>query len=315
MKLQAANPSPNAHWNRLIRRIWEARYLYLLIVPLLIFLILFKYMPMFGLQIAFKKFNARLGIWGSAWNGLANFRRMFISPDAIRSIQNTLIVSIGRLLFQFPVPIALALLINEMPGRRLKRVYQTVLTFPHFLSWVIVSSILTNFLSNTGALNALIMDLGGQPISFLATPAIFRPLVYFTANWKEMGYSSIIYIAAIAGIDPTLYEAAIVDGAGRVRRMIHITLPGIRSTIIVLFIMQVGNMMNAGFDQLFYMLNDAVKSVGDILDTYVYTITFQATPSYGFSTAVGMFKSVINFVMLLIADRVVKMLGGDGLFV
>lgn len=304
----------NARISKWARRVWDARYLYLLLLPLLAFLIVFKYMPMAGLQIAFKKYSAKLGIWGSHWIGLSNFERMFITPDATRAIRNTLIMSFGRLAFQFPVPIVLAILLNEMPGKGLKRVYQTVLTFPHFLSWVIVSSILMNFLSNTGALNALLKSMGAPEVNFLSSSPLFRPLVYITANWKEMGYSSIIYVAAIAGIDPTLHEAAIVDGAGRLRRVWNITLPGIRTTIVVLFIMQVGNIMNAGFDQIFYMLNDAVRPVGDILDTYVYTITFNATPSYGFSTAVGMFKSVINFAMLLVADRVVKLLGGGGLF-
>ena len=295
-------------------RIWDARYLYALLLPLLIFLIVFKYVPMVGLQIAFKKYSAKLGVWGSKWIGMDNFRRIFISPDAISAIRNTLVISFERLIFEFPVPIILAMLINEMPGRGVKRVYQTILTFPHFLSWVIVASILNNFLSNTGSLNTMISKLGGTTISFLSTPRIFRPILYITANWKHMGYSSIIYIAAIAGIDPTLHEAAIVDGASRLRRIWSITLPCISSTIIVLFIMQVGNIMNAGFDQTFNMMNDAVKSVADILDTYVYRITFRATPSYGFSAAVGMFKSVINFAMLIVADRVIKLLGGSGMF-
>jgi len=297
-----------------LRRIWDARYLYILVLPLIAYLIVFKYMPMAGIQIAFKKYNARLGIWGSEWIGLSNFQRIFISPDAISALFNTVVISFGRLAFQFPVPIILAMLINEMPGKGVKRVYQTVLTFPHFLSWVIVSAILTNFMSNTGALNSIIARMGGEKVSFLTSQNLFRPLLYLTANWKEMGYSSIIYIAAIASIDQTLYEAAIMDGAGRLRRVWHITLPGIRGTIIVLFIMQVGRVMDAGFDQIFYMSNDAVRSVADILDTYVYRITFQAKPSYGFSTAVGLFKSVINFAMLLVADRVVKMLGGNGMF-
>ncbi len=295
-------------------RVWDARYLYLLLLPMIAFLIVFKYVPMVGLQIAFKKYSAKLGIWGSKWIGLDNFSRIFISPDAVRSIRNTLIISFERLIFEFPVPIILAMLINEMPGRAVKRVYQTILTFPHFLSWVIVASILNNFLSNTGSLNSMIAKMGGTPISFLATPKLFRPILYIAANWKHMGYSSIIYIAAIAGIDPTLHEAAIVDGAGRLRRIWSITLPSISSTIIVLFIMQVGNIMNAGFDQTFNMMNDAVRSVADILDTYVYRITFRATPSYGFSAAVGMFKSVINFAMLIVADRVIKLLGGGGMF-
>lgn len=298
----------------LIRRIWEARYLYILLLPLLAFLVVFRYTPMFGIQIAFKKYNAALGIWGSEWIGLSNFDRIFISPDAVDAMINTIIISFGRLIFQFPVPILLAILINEMPGRKIKRVYQTVLTFPHFLSWVVLASILTNFLSGTGALNSLITRMGGKNLSLLTSLSAFRPLLFITANWKEMGYSSIIYIAAIAGIDPSLHEAAIMDGAGRLRRIWHITLPGIRNTIIVLFIMQVGHVMDAGFDQIFNLSNDAVRTVSDILDTYVYRITFQAKPSYGFSTAVGLFKSIINFAMLLMADRVVKMLGGNGMF-
>ncbi len=269
---------------------------------------------MMGLQIAFKKYSAKLGIWHSKWIGMDNFKRIFVMPDAKRAIINTLIISFERLIFQFPVPIIIAILINEMPGVKTKRVYQTVLTFPHFLSWVIVASIMNNFLSNTGALNSLIKRLGREPVSFLTNKSLFRPILYFTANWKGMGYSAIIYIAAIAGIDPTLYEAAIVDGAGRLRRIWSVTLPCLSSTIIILFIMQVGNIMNAGFDQTFNMMNDAVKPVADILDTYVYNITFNATPSYGFSTAVGMFKAVINFVMLIAADRIVKMLGGGGMF-
>lgn len=258
--------------------------------------------------------DARLGIWGSPWVGLANFERMFISPDAIRAIRNTLVISLGRLMFQFPVPILLALLINEMSGTKLKRVYQTVLTFPHFLSWVIVAAILNNFLSNTGALNSVITDLGGENVNFLTNSSIFRPILYITANWKEMGYSSIIYLAAIASVDPSLHEAATVDGAGRLRRIWHVTLPGIRQTIIVLFIMQVGKVMNAGFDQIFYMYNPAVKGVSDIIDTYVYSITFLATPSYSFSAAVGMFKSVINFILLILADKLIKLFGGTGMF-
>lgn len=302
------------HKKSLLLRIYEARYLYLLLLPLIAYLVVFKYMPMMGLQIAFKKYSAKLGIWHSKWIGLDNFKRIFIMPDAKRAIVNTLIISLERLVFQFPVPIIIALLINEMPGVKVKRVYQTILTFPHFLSWVIVASIMNNFLSNTGALNTMIKKLGGEPISFLTNQRLFRPILYLTANWKGMGYSAIIYIAAIAGIDPTLYEAAIVDGAGRLRRIWSVTLPCLSSTIIILFIMQVGNIMNAGFDQTFNMMNSAVKPVAEILDTYVYNITFQATPSYGFSTAVGMFKAVINLVMLITADRVVKLLGGGGMF-
>lgn len=295
-------------------RLWQARYLYLLLIPGLLYFFIFHYEPMAGLQLAFKKYNARLGIWGSQWVGWKNFERIFSTPDAVAAIKNTFVINLSRLIFQFPAPILLALLLNEMRGTRMKRLYQTVYTFPHFLSWIIVATLLNNFFANGGMVNTLIADLGGERINFLSDKSLFRPFLYLTANWKEMGWSSIIYMAAIMGIDPTLYEAATVDGASRLQQAWHITLPGIRSTIITLFILQVGRVMNSGFEQVFYLQNPAVKDVSDILDTYVYTITFKANPNYGFSTAVGFFKSVINLFMLIAANRIVKLLSGESMF-
>lgn len=300
--------------HRLRRSMWNARYLYLLLLPAFVFFATFDYAPMGGVLLAFKKYNAKLGILGSKWVGLDHFRRIFTTPDAMTAIINTLEINVCRLIFQFPVPIILALMLNEMPGRRVKRVYQTVFTFPHFLSWIVVSTILTNFMANAGMVNNIIVALGGQRVNFLSNAAIFRPILYITQNWKEMGWSSIIYMAAIAGIDLSLYEAATVDGAGRLRQIWHVTLPGIRSTIVVLFILQVGRIMNSGFEQIFYLSNAGVKQVADILDTYIYRITFDAVPNYGFSTAVGLFKSVINLIMLIVANRVVKMVNETGLF-
>ena len=297
----------------LAHHMWEARFIYLLLLPGIVYFALFHYGPMSGLILAFKKFNARLGIWGSPWIGLINFQRIFSTPAAILAIRNTFIINLSRLVIEFPMPIILALLINEMRGRRVKRVYQTIYTFPHFLSWVIVSTILTNFLSNGGAVNTIIVALGGERINFLADESIFRSLLYTTHIWKEMGWNAIIYMAAITGVDPALYEAATVDGANRLQQAWHITLPGILVTIVVLFILTVGRLMSAGFEQIFYLQNAAVKHVSDILDTYVYDITFKATPNYGFSTAVGMFKSVINLVLLLLANKMVKTVSGSGL--
>ncbi len=297
----------------LARQMWDARFIYVLLIPGILYFAIFHYGPMSGLVLAFKKYNARLGIWGSQWAGLQNFARIFTTPAAVLAIRNTFIINLSRLVVEFPVPILLALLLNEMPGKRVKRIYQTVYTFPHFLSWVVVSTILTNFLSNGGAVNSVIANLGGERVNFLANESTFRPLLYATHIWKEMGWNAIIYMAAIAGIDPTLYEAATVDGANRLRQAWHITLPGIRPTIIVLFILAVGRVMNSGFEQIFYLQNAAVKQVSDILDTYVYQITFKATPNYGFSTAVGMFKSVINLALLLLANRFVKAVSGSGL--
>jgi len=295
-------------------RIWDARYLYLLLLPGILYFAIFHYGPMSGLVLAFKKFNARMGIWGSPWVGMKNFQRIFATPAAMSAIQNTFEINLSRLIFQFPVAIILALLLNEMRGRKLKRVYQTVYTFPHFLSWITVSSILMNFLSNGGAVNAVLASLGMKRIDFLSNTQLFRPLLYLTHNWKEMGWNSIIYMAAIAAIDPTLYEAAKVDGASRWQQIWHVTLPGIKQTIVVLFILEVGRTMDAGFEQIFYLQNAAVKSTSEILDTYVYSITFQSTPNYGFSTAVGMFKAVINLFMLLLTNGIVKKINGSGMF-
>ena len=302
------------YWRRLGREMWDARYLYLLLIPGLLYFIIFHYVPMNGIVLAFKKFNAKLGIWGSKSVGWDNFARIFKTPAALTAIRNTFEINLSRLVFQFPAAIILALLLNEMQLSGLKRVYQTVFTFPHFLSWVVVSSILSNFLSNNGLLNSLISSLGGTRTNFLADPSLFRPLLYITHNWKEMGWDSIIYMAAIAAIDPTLYEAATVDGANRMQRVWHVTLPGILSTIVILFILQVGRIMNAGFEQIFYMQNPAVTDVSDVLDTYIYTITFKSTPNYGFSAAVGLFKSLINLVMLLVTNFIVKRASGSGLF-
>lgn len=297
-----------------LHEIWKARYLYILLLPLLVWLAVFCYAPMYGVLLAFKNYSAKLGILGSQWVGMQHFKRIFITPDAVRSITNTVVISASRLIFEFPMPIILAIMITEMPGNRTKKIYQTIFTFPHFLSWVVVANIVTNFLAQGGAINILLDNMGFAKINFLTTKSIFRPLLYITSNWKEMGWSAIIYMAAIAGIDTTLYEAAKVDGATRLKQIWHVTLPGILSTIVIMFILQVGGMMNAGFDQVFNLRNSAVKDISQILDTYVYDITFLSTPNYGFSTAVGLFKSVINFFLLFLANAVTKKISGQGMF-
>lgn len=297
-----------------LRDVWKARYLYILLIPAVLFFIVFQYLPMGGVVIAFKNYKANLGVWGSPWIGLGNFKRIFQTPAAMNAIKNTFQINLSRLVWQFPAAIVLALLLNEMRGTKFKRVYQTIYTFPHFLSWIIVANLLSNFFSNGGMINTILANSGMERIDFLSNTAIFRPFLYLTHNWKEMGWDSIIYIAAIAAIDPTLYEAATVDGASRFKQVFYITLPCISATIVTLFILQVGRIMNAGFEQIFYMQNPAVRDVSDILDTYVYNITFNAVPNYGFSTAVGLFKSLINLFMLLAANKITKKISGKGMF-
>ncbi len=292
--------------------IWNQRYLYLLLLPGMLYMLVFRYMPMAGLQLAFKTYNARLGIWGSVWNDFANFIRLFKTPDFWTAFRNTLIISFGRLIVEFPFPIILAILLNEFRFNRLKRFYQTVFTFPYFLSWVLIGSILTTFLSSTGPLNQIITALGGDTVNLLSSKTAFRWLLFLTDVWKTAGWSCIIYMAASAGINEELYESAAIDGADRLQRIWHVTLPGLKPTIIVMFILQVGQMMNSGFDQVFNMYNATVYSVADILDTYVYRISFETVTDYGFSTAVGLFKSVINLILILVVNHFSKYFTEDG---
>lgn len=310
----AASGKKSLFQSNLFKEIKKTRYLYLLLLPGLLYYVVFHYLPIYGISIAFKEFNARLGILGSHFIGLRNYEFVFKDPDFFNALKNTFIISFCRILFQFPIPIALALLINEMRGTRYKRVLQTVYTFPNFLSWVIVGGILINFLGDQGAINGLLSALGMDKISFLSDKSYFVPLLYITENWKSAGWASIIYIAAIAGINVDQYEAATIDGANRFDKLFHITLPGIKGTISVMFILAVGNVMNAGFDQIFNISNPAVRSATDILDTYIYRVTFSGPTDFGFSAAVGLFKSVINFSFLIICDRVAKGLGERGLY-
>jgi len=303
--------------NGLRKRIWQNKETYILLLPGLIWYAVFCYVPMGGLQLAFKKFNAGLGILRSPWNGLTNFRFVLQDPAFFNALANTFIISASKLVFVFPVAIVLALLINEMRTGRFKQLLQTVYTFPNFLSWVIVASVMLGLLGSDGAINNIMYAIVGENaknISFLGNPATFRPILYITDAWKGAGWSSIIYLASIASIDVEQYEAAIIDGATRLQRVWHITLPGIKTTIIVLFILACGEMMDAGFDQIFNMYNAAVRDVSDILDTYIYRITFQTSADFGFSTAISLIKAVANFILLIFADRMAKLAGETGLF-
>ncbi|MFC5648570.1 ABC transporter permease [Paenibacillus solisilvae] len=301
----------------LLKRMIACKYLYLLMLPLLVYYIVFDYFPMYGIVLAFKEFNFAKGILRSDWIGLANFREIFALDDFWVAFRNTVIISFGRLVFEFPVPIVVALLINEVSRSGLKNFYQVVYTFPHFLSWVIVSGIMVNFLGAFGVLNQLLDMAGFHKVSLLVDPAHFRGLIYSSSLWKDMGWGTIIYLAAIAGINPTLYEAARIDGANRFHQMVYVTWPALRSTAVILLILQIGRTMSSGgggFDQIFNLYNPAVYEKADILDTYIYRRTFAVGSSYGTSTAIGLFKSVINFALLYLANRAAKRLGQEGLY-
>lgn len=295
----------------------EYKYFYILVTPLLAFYIVFEYVPLYGLMLAFKEFNFAKGIWRSDWIGFANFEEIFRLNDFWIAFRNTVIIAFGRLIFEFPVPIVVAILLNEVRRARLKKFYQVVYTFPHFLSWVIISGILVNFLGSFGVLNQILDVLGFDKLNLLVAPESFRGLIFGSSLWRDMGWGTIIYLAAIAGINPALYEAASIDGASRIRQMWHITWPGMKSTVAILFILNVGATMSSGgggFDQIFNLYNPAVYEKADILDTYIYRRTFSVGESYGTSTAVGLFKSIINFMLLYTANKAAQKLGQEGIF-
>jgi len=300
--------------NALIRRIIRSKETYLLLLPGVIWFVIFAYIPMYGLSLAFKTYKASLGIFGSPWVGFENFKYVFRDPAFMESVWRTLWINLGRMVFEFPVPILLALLLNELRLQLFKRSVQTILTFPHFLSWIVVASVLINFLDMQGMVNGIIRLLGGDPVNFLGNTSLFVPMLYITDIWKSAGWTMIIYLAAISSIDTEQYESAKLDGASRLQTMWYITLPSILNTIVVLLILQAGLLMTAGFDQIFNLSNAATTKAGEILDIYIYRVTFQSAADFSYSSAVSLFRSIINFVLLLLADRICKMLGADGLF-
>ncbi len=295
------------------RKVWQHRAIYSLLLPGLIWYIVFAYMPLGGLSLAFRKYKANMGIWGSPWVGLENYRYVVRDPAFWKSIWKTLYINAGRMLFQFPAPIIMALLLNEFRMNRYKRVLQTVFTFPHFLSWVVVASVMTNVLALKGIVNNMITALGGTAYPFFGAPNTFVPLMYATDIWKYAGYGSIIYLAAISGIDQEQYEAADIDGASRWQKLVHVTLPSILPTIVIMFILACGNMMSMGFDQIFNMSNSVVRNSVEVLDMYIYRITFESSTDFSFSAAVSLFRSVTNCLFLVAANALSMKLGGGGL--
>ena len=287
--------------------------LYILMLPAIVYLIMFDYSAMYGVTLAFKEFNAKLGILHSPWIGFKHFEGMFSDPYFRTVLLNTIRISFGRIIFEFPVSIIIALCFNEIRSARLKKTLQTVYTFPHFLSWVIVSGVVLNFLNYTGPLNSIIASLGGERQIFMGDKKLIVPILYITDIWKESGWGSIIYIAAITGINHELYEAADLDGATSFQKIWHVTLPCIRDTILMMLTLRVGSVLNAGFDQIFNMSNTVVQQTIDILDTYIYRITFQQAPDFSYSTAIGLFKSAIGFIMVMSVNKITQKLEGTGI--
>lgn len=286
----------------------------LMLLPAVAFYVIFKYMPIYGVMIAFKDYRFNLGILGSPWVGLENFKELFSVPSFREVLSNTIIISTYKLLMGFPAPIIFAILLNEIRLPRYKKVVQTISYLPHFLSWVILGGIFYQFLSpSDGPVNILLKQLGVKPIFFLADVRWFRPILILTSIWKDFGWSSIIYLAALSGIDTELYEAAHIDGANRFQRILHVTIPGLASVITIMLIFAVGKLINDDFDQIFNLYNPAVYKVGDVLSTYTYRVGL-VQMRYSFATAVGFFKNLISFILVLSANTITKRINEYGLW-
>ncbi len=284
------------------RRIWAAKYLYLMFLPVFLYYVIFRYAPMLGLSIAFKNFNAFLGFDKSPWVGFKFFQQFFNSVYLWRLVRNTLLINLYDLVFNFPAAIILALLLNEVQNRRFKKVTQTITYLPYFVSSVVIASMVVQFLSpSSGIINNLIAALGGEREYFLVQPESFRTIYTLMNLWKNIGWNSIIFLAAISGINGELYEACMVDGGGYLRRMWHITLPGIAGTIVVLLIMRLGHVMDAGYETILLLQNNANLETSDVIGTYVYRRGLKGG-EYSYATAVGMFQSVIGFAMVIFAN-------------
>jgi len=304
------------------KRIWAARFIYLIFLPAIIYYALFAYAPMFNMQtggilMAFTRYRLHTTFLELEWVGFHWFRVLMARDDFWQAFQNTLIISFGRLLIEFPVPVILAILMNEVNKNAPKRIFQTIFTFPHFLSWILVYSVLQDLFQFTGMVNAILEHFGRDSVMFLATNDRFTnlALIFGSSIWRGAGWGAIIYMASITGIDTEQYEAAKVDGANRWHCILHVTWPGIKSTVVVLLILACGNIMNGGFDQIFQFRNGVNRPVIEILDTYVFAFGFgQGGMNQSFAAAAGLFRSVINFALLLSANKIAKLLGSDGLF-
>ena len=291
---------------RFCYNMYKWRRVYILFAPVLAYYIIFHYMPMYGAIIAFKNYTPASGFAGAKWVGLDNIRSFLKSYYFIRLIKNTLMISLSSIVFGFPAPIILALLLNELRSSWYKRLVQTVTYFPHFLSIMVVCGMIHNFFASGGVVNDVIVSLGGTRQDFLSNPAAFRPLYVGSDIWQGVGWSSIVYLAALSGIDPTLYEAAKIDGAGRYKQTLHITLPGIMPTIVVMFILRVGRMMSVGYEKIILLYNSLTMETADVISSFVYRKGL-LNADYSYSSAVGLFNSVINFALVAAANRLSRM--------
>lgn len=297
-----------------LRNIIRDKWLYFMLLPGVAYFIIFKYVPMYGIVMAFQDYKPYLGFMNSPWVGLKHFERFFSEPQFWMLFRNTVLLALYNLVFFFPLPIVLALMLNEIRLERFKRFVQTLVYIPHFVSWVVVVGIFYMLLTTeNGIINELIFRMTGEKIAFLLEPEWFRTMIVTQSIWKEVGWGTIIFLAALSGVDMQLYEAARMDGAGRWRQLWHITLPAIRSTIVILLILRLGNFLDSGFEHIFLMLAPTNREVGEVFDTYVY-VKGLTQAQYSYSAAVGLFKSAVGLVLVLGSNWLAKKFGQEGVY-
>lgn len=287
-----------------VKKDWKRnRSLYLLMLPVLLFFIFFHYKPMYGALIAFQDYNPRKGIWSSDWVGFAQFIRFFQSPYFWRLLRNTIMLSVYGIIFGFPAPIILALLLNELKARKFKKTVQSITYLPHFISLVVVTGIIKDFTQSTGLINDIIVLLGGVRSSLIQNPDLYRTIYIVSDIWQQVGWGSIIYLSALAGVDQQLYEAASIDGAGKWKQMIHVTLPGITPTIVIMLIMRMGQLLGTGYEKTILLYNEATYETADVIASYIYRVGILER-NWSYSTAIGLFNSGINLLLLIITNKV-----------
>lgn len=291
----------------------DQKYYHMMLIPGMIFLFLFCILPMFGIVIAFEDFKPAKGVFGSSWAGLKWFEYMFKLPDTKEIFFNTLIIAVAKIVLNLIVPMVFAIMLSEVPGKHFRKFVQTVTYMPHFLSWVILAGILTNFLSLEGIVNSVVELFGGDPVQFLASNEWFRTVLVVSDTWKGFGYSSIVYLAAIMNIDQQLYEAAAIDGAGRLKRILHVTLPGMLPIIMLMLTLSLGSVLSANFDQVFNLYSPVVYKTGDIIDTWVYRAGLQGY-QYSLATAVGLLKSVVSTILIVVSYKLADKFAGYRIF-
>jgi len=297
-----------------VGRLAKDRWMYIMLLPGILFFLVFKYGPMFGIMMAFQNYQPYLGFLKSAWVGVAHFKRLLTDPNFVMLFRNTFLLGIYNIVFYFPIPIVLSLMLNEVGGLKFKRTVQTMVYIPHFISWVVVAAITYMLFSVEGGIvNNILVSIGRPKVNPMLLPQWFKPMIILQLIWKESGWGTIIILAALAGVDPELYDAANADGAGRWRRLLHITLPSIRSTIVILLILRLCSFMEFSFEQVFLMINPVNRSAGEIFDTYVYSYGVVGG-QYSYSAAVGLFRSVVSLALVLIANQTAKWSGEEAIF-